>query len=123
MDRAAGMPAYRQLMHQVRDAVRLGWLRPGDRLPTVREVVATCGVNQNTVLKAYRELELAGLLEVRQGSGTFVRSTVESTATDLSPELRRQLEDWVRSAREAGLNDEDMRALLGAALTREDGGA
>ncbi|WHT22398.1 GntR family transcriptional regulator [Crossiella sp. CA-258035] len=115
------MPAYRQLMHQVRDAVRLGWIKPGDRLPTVREVVATCAVNQNTVLKAYRELELAGVLEVRQGSGTYVRDSGAPAPAQLPPELRERLEDWVRRAREAGLNDEDMRALLGAVLSGRAG--
>ncbi|WP_328610298.1 GntR family transcriptional regulator [Amycolatopsis sp. NBC_00345] len=121
VDRSAGMPPYRQLVVQIRDAVRLGWLKPGDRVPTVREVVTSSGVNQNTVLKAYRELELAGVLEIRQGSGTFVKSSVGSADAGALTELQRQLEDWVRIAQAAGLDDEDMQALLSAALARKAG--
>jgi GntR family transcriptional regulator len=121
VDRSAGMPPYRQLVVQIRDAVRLGWLKPGDRVPTVREVVTSSGVNQNTVLKAYRELELAGVLEIRQGSGTFVKGSVGSADAEALTELQRQLEDWVRIAQAAGLDDEDMQALLSAALARKAG--
>ena len=121
VDRSAGMPPYRQLVVQIRDAVRLGWLKPGDRVPTVREVVTSSGVNQNTVLKAYRELELAGVLEIRQGSGTFVKNSVGSADAGALTELQRQLEDWVRIAQAAGLDDEDMQALLSAALARKAG--
>ena len=84
VDRGSGLPAYLQLSRQVREALRLGWLQPGDRLPTVRDVVASSGVNANTVLKAYRELELAGLVEARQGSGTFVKASLGSAAGKLA---------------------------------------
>ena len=120
VDRGAGLPAYLQLVRQVREALRLGWLHPGDRLPTVREVVASSGVNPNTVLKAYRELERAGLLEARQGSGTYVKSTLGSAAPEAMTELRTQLSAWVRAAHEAGLEDEDIQALLGAVLAGDE---
>ncbi len=68
----SGVPAYLQLAHQIRQAVRRGVLDVGDRLPTVKEVVAELAINPNTVLKAYRELEHEGLVEGRQGVGTFV---------------------------------------------------
>ena len=117
VDRGSGLPAYLQLGRQVREAMRLGWLQPGDRLPTVRDVVATSGVNANTVLKAYRELELAGLVEARQGSGTFVKSSLGSAAPeDLDP-LRGTLAGWVAEARSAGLEDEDIYALLREVLS------
>jgi GntR family transcriptional regulator len=116
VDRAGGLPAYLQLVRQVREALRLGWLRPGDRLPTVRQVVATSGVNPNTVLKAYRELELAGLVEARQGSGTFVKASLGSASEADLTHLRAGLATWVGSARRAGLEDEDIHALLGAVL-------
>ena len=97
--------------------MRLGWLQPGDRLPTVRDVVATSGVNANTVLKAYRELELAGLVEARQGSGTFVKASLGSAAPeDLDP-LRETLAGWVAEARSAGLEDEDIHALVREVLS------
>ncbi len=119
VDRAGGLPVYLQLAHQVREALRLGWLRPGDRLPTVREVVATSGVNPNTVLKAYRELEFAGLVEARQGAGTFVKATLGSAAPGAMTRLQEQLEKWLLSAREAGLEDDDIHALLTAVLATD----
>lgn len=116
VDRAGGLPAYLQLVRQVREALRLGWLRPGDRLPTVREVVATSGVNPNTVLKAYRELEMVGLVEARQGSGTFVTGSLGSVSQDVMAGLREQLTGWVRGARTAGMEDEDIDALVRSVL-------
>ncbi|MGW6931051.1 GntR family transcriptional regulator [Lentzea sp. NPDC054927] len=117
VDRGSGLPAYLQLGRQVREAMRLGWLQPGDRLPTVRDVVATSGVNANTVLKAYRELELAGLVEARQGSGTFVKTSLGTAAPeDLDP-LREKLACWVTEARSAGLEDEDIDALVREVLS------
>lgn len=116
VERGSGLPAYLQLVGQVRQALRLGWVKPGDRLPTVREVVSGCGVNPNTVLKAYRELELAGLVEARQGAGTFVSAGLGSTDPAVMARLRVQLAKWVQGAREVGLDDEDIRALLSTAL-------
>jgi GntR family transcriptional regulator len=76
VDRADSVPAYAQLIRQVREALRMGQLHPGDQLPTVRSVVTSCTVNPTTVLKAYRELELSGLVEARHGAGTFVSGTL-----------------------------------------------
>jgi GntR family transcriptional regulator len=116
IDRSAGLPAYLQLVRQVREALRLGWLEPGDRLPTVRDVVRSSGVNANTVLKAYRELELSGLVEARQGSGTFVTASLGSASQESMDGLRKQLVAWVEEARTAGLDNEDIDALLRAVL-------
>jgi GntR family transcriptional regulator len=116
IDKASGLPAYLQLARQVREALRLGWLKPGDRLPTVRDVVASSGVNANTVLKAYRELERAGLLEARQGSGTFVKATLGSVDPEVMGRLRARLVGWVDEARTAGLENEDIDALVGSVL-------
>jgi GntR family transcriptional regulator len=121
VDRADGLPAYRQLVRQAREALRLGWLRPGDRLPTVREVVATSGVNPNTVLKAYRELEFAGLVEARQGAGTFVTGTLDSAPPAELARLREQLAGWVAGARAAGLGAEGIQALLSSILADSGG--
>lgn len=117
IDRSSGLPAYLQLVRQVREALRLGWLGPGDRLPTVRDVVRSGGVNANTVLKAYRELELSGLVEARQGSGTFVKAGLGSTAPEVMDALRARLAEWVREAREAGLDEEDIDALVRSVVT------
>ena len=72
LDRRSGVPAYRQVVDQVRQAVQLGTLRPGDQLPTVRDVVKQIAINPNTVHRAYRELETRGVTEGRQGIGTFI---------------------------------------------------
>jgi GntR family transcriptional regulator len=118
IDRASGMPAYLQVVRQVREALRLGWLHTGDQLPTVRDVVASSGVNPNTVLKAYRELELVGLVEARQGAGTFVSATLGGSASPESlARLHKELATWVHGARAAGLENEDIEALLRVVLT------
>ena len=106
LDRRSGVPAYRQLIDQVRHALRLGLLRPGDRLPTVRDVVKQIAINPNTVHRAYRDLEQQGLTEGRPGSGTFVTRSL-STVPDEQPVLLGQLKAWVRSARAAGLENID----------------
>ena len=69
LDARSGVPTYLQIVQQVQQALRLGLLHPGDQLPTVKEVVASLAINPNTVLKAYRELDLEGLTEGRRGAG------------------------------------------------------
>lgn len=76
IDRRSGVATYVQIVQQTKQALRLGLLEPGDRLPTAREVVEATAINPNTVLKAYRELEREGLVEARRGLGTFVRRTL-----------------------------------------------
>jgi GntR family transcriptional regulator len=88
----------------------------GDQLPTVREVVAAVAVNPNTVLKAYRELERDGLIEARAGQGTFVRGLPPGPPPGTHSRLGRSLTQWVREAREAGLDDEAMESLLRVTL-------
>ncbi|MEU8920422.1 GntR family transcriptional regulator [Kitasatospora sp. NPDC048545] len=119
VDRTDGLPAYAQLVQQVREALRLGLLKPGDRLPAVRDVVVSCTVNANTVLKAYRELEHGGLVEARQGSGTFVTGSLGAVEPHDMARLRTGLARWVSDAREAGLEDEDVKALVTAVLAAE----
>ena len=119
VDRGSGVPAYLQLAQQVREALRLGWLTPGDKLPPVREVVVTSGVNPNTVLKAYRELEFAGLVEARPGAGTFVKASLGSADRESLSRLYDELAQWLARARESGLEDEDVYALLRTALEGE----
>ena len=114
-----------QLVAQVRQALRLGALKPGDQLPTVKEVVAEVAVNPNTVLKAYRQLEMEGLVEGRQGVGTFVLRRPEGPPPETLARLAQSLERWVESARAAGLDGQAMESLLGSALQdrRETGAA
>jgi GntR family transcriptional regulator len=72
LDLHSGVPVYRQIIDQVRGGVASGSLSAGDQLPTVRQLAVDLAINPNTVLRAYRELELGGLLETHQGTGTFV---------------------------------------------------
>lgn len=112
LDMRSGVAPYLQLIQQVRRAMRLGLLREGDRLPTVKEVVASVAINPNTVLKAYRELEHEGLVTPRPGLGTFVTRTLADGTTAAHGPLREQLEAWLASARAAGLDDESIEALF-----------
>jgi GntR family transcriptional regulator len=112
----SGVSAYRQIARQVRQAIQMGALQPGDQLPTVKEVVAMVAVNPNTVLKAYQVLEHDGLVEGRQGQGTFVCATLPGPSLLQRDRLQRQLDKWVRSAREVGLDDEGIVTLVEHAL-------
>jgi GntR family transcriptional regulator len=116
LDARSGVAPYLQLVRQVRQALRLGVLREGDQLPTVREVVAQTAINPNTVLKAYRQLENEGLVGVRQGVGTFVTRTLAGASLAAHGPLRNDLRRWLAKARLAGLDDESIEALFQAAF-------
>ena len=94
LDAGSGVPTYLQLVHQVEHALRLGYLKPGDQLPKVRDVVAELAINPNTVLKAYRDLEVKGLAAGRPGQGTFVQATLSQVALPELTALRRSLSGW-----------------------------
>jgi GntR family transcriptional regulator len=116
LDPGSGVATYLQIIQQVREALRLGTIEVGDQLPTVREVVADLAINPNTVAKAYRELERDGLVVARQGRGTFVSSTLVSSSLEHHEALRADLERWIAAAVRAGLDDDDIRALISATL-------
>ncbi|MFJ6391598.1 GntR family transcriptional regulator [Streptomyces sp. NPDC091972] len=116
IDRRSGVATYMQIVRQTKQALRLGLLEPGDRLPTAREVVEATAINPNTVLKAYRELEREGLVEARRGLGTFVRRTLGAGVQAADTPLRAELDDWARRARSAGLAREDVDAFFTAVL-------
>ena len=109
LDARSGVAPYLQLIHQVRQALRLGLLREGDQLPTVKDVVARLAINPNTVLKAYRELEYEGLAAARPGVGTFVTKTLSEGPLAAHAPLRGELQRWLARARRAGLDDETSR--------------
>ena len=112
LDARSGVAPYLQLIHQVRHALRLGLLREGDQLPTVKEVVSRLAINPNTVLKAYRQLEYEGLAAARPGIGTFVTATLNGGSLAAYPPLRDDLRKWLGKARRAGLDDESIEALF-----------
>jgi GntR family transcriptional regulator len=116
LDTRSGLAPYLQLVQQVRHALRLGLLEVGDQLPTIKEVVGTLAINPNTVLKAYRELEHAGLIESRPGQGTFVIKTLAGPSLPSQAHLRRSLLRWLREAQAAGLDEESIQALFLDAL-------
>ena len=112
LDARSGVAPYRQLIHQVRQALRLGLLHHGDQLPKVKDVVAGLAINPNTVLKAYRELEYEGLVAARPGIGTFVTGTLDGGPLAAHGPLRDDLQRWLAKARRAGLDDESIEALF-----------
>ncbi|MEV4299828.1 GntR family transcriptional regulator [Microbispora rosea] len=112
LDGRSGLSPYLQLVQQVRHALRLGLLREGDQLPTVKDVVARLAINPNTVLKAYRELEHEGLVAARPGVGTFVTRTLTDASLAAHGRLRQDLRRWLTKARLAGLDDESVEALF-----------
>ncbi|MCK2237450.1 MULTISPECIES: GntR family transcriptional regulator [unclassified Crossiella] len=111
IDRHSGVATYLQIAAQVKQAMRMGLLGPGDQLPTAREVVAATTVNPNTVLKAYRELEHEGLVAGRRGMGTFVTASLATDAVKLGAPLRQDLEQWMGRAVTDGLVLEEVDAI------------
>jgi GntR family transcriptional regulator len=112
LDGRSGVSPYLQVVQQVRQALRLGLLREGDQLPTVKDVVARLAINPNTVLKAYRELERDGLVAARPGIGTFVTRSLTDASLSAHEPLRRELARWLAKARRAGLDEESIEALF-----------
>ncbi len=111
----SGVPVYVQLIQQVKNGLRMGVLRPGDRLPTAKDVVGSLAINPNTVLKAYRELEREGLVSPRPGLGTFIRQGLGSASPESRDRLYAELRSWMDRATAAGLDDEDILAMFAGA--------
>lgn len=116
LDPASGLPTYLQLVQQVEHALRLGYLRVDDQLPTVRDVVTSLAINPNTVLKAYRELESRGLASGRPGQGTFIKGTLGRADFPGLAGLRDDLRQWMESAETAGLDEDGMAALFASVI-------
>jgi GntR family transcriptional regulator len=112
----SNVPPYVQLAEQVRQALLNGVLRPGDRLPTVKDMVAALAINPNTVLKAYRDLEREGLVEGRQGVGTFVLRRPDGPSPTEQAALTRSLAAWIARAHQAGLSDADVESMVRSVL-------
>src|ERR1700722_10408787 len=116
LDTTSGVATYLQLVQQVRQALQLGILKPGDQLPTAQQVVAKLAINPNTVLKAYRDLEREGLVRPRPGQGTFIVGTLPRTDPVTQARLLASMADWLRKARAAGLGPDDIEAIYRAAF-------
>jgi DNA-binding transcriptional regulator YhcF (GntR family) len=112
----SNVPPYVQLVEQVRQALLNETLRPGDRMPTIKDVVGSLAINPNTVLKAYRDLEREGLVEGRQGVGTFVLRRPDGPPPNEQAALERALASWITRAQRAGLADGDIESMVRTVL-------
>jgi GntR family transcriptional regulator len=112
LEARSGVAPYLQLVQQVRQALLLGLLAEGDKLPTVKEVVGRIAINPNTVSKAYRELEHLGLAAAKPGVGTFITRSLGQAALAEHAPLRQELRAWLARARAAGVTDAGIEALF-----------
>jgi GntR family transcriptional regulator len=109
LDLHSGVPVYRQIIDQVRGAIASGSLVAGDQLPTVRQLAVDLAINPNTVVRAYRELELGGLLETHQGTGTFISAQkIRRGDAEREKQLAQIVADCVARAGAAGFTLEDL---------------
>src|SRR5947209_4318072 len=109
IDLHSGVPVYRQLIDQVRGGIAAGSLRPGDQLPTVRQLAVDLAINPNTVMRAYRELELGGLLETQQGTGTFISNKkLEKKTAERERQLSQMAGEFAARAGAAGFTLEEV---------------
>ncbi len=109
IDLHSGVPVYRQLIDQVRSGIASGSLTAGDQLPTVRQLAVDLAINPNTVMRAYRELELGGLLETHQGTGTFIANKkLEKNSAERERQLVQMAGEFAARAGAAGFTLEDL---------------
>src|ERR1700726_4105281 len=109
LDLHSGVPVYRQLIDQVRSGIASGSLTAGDQLPTVRQLAVDLAINPNTVMRAYRELELGGLLETHQGTGTFIsKKKLEKNSAERERQLSQMAGEFAARAGAAGFTVEDL---------------
>lgn len=127
LDPSSGVPIYRQIVDQIKHAVAGGTLRPGDRLPAVRELAIELAVNPNTIAKAYQDLERAGIIETSRGRGTFVaEGSVQMTGRERVESLEPIVDRLVAEARLLGMSDDELLRLVEEKIaersrTRQDG--
>jgi GntR family transcriptional regulator len=109
----SGVPVYRQLMDQVHGALAAAKLKPGDQLPTIRQVAVDLAINPNTVTRAYREMEIRGLLETQQGTGTFIADQQPETDTRArTKQLEQLVTEMVARAGASGLTTNELIEAL-----------
>jgi GntR family transcriptional regulator len=118
LDLHSGVPVYRQVIDQVRGGIASGMLAAGDQLPTVRQLAVDLAINPNTVIRAYRELELGGLLETHQGTGTFISmQKMKQADAERGRQLAQIVADCASRAGAAGFTvDELIEELRGLAV-------
>jgi len=112
LDPSSVVAPYLQIVQQVKQYLSLGFLKPGDQLPSVREVVARLTINPNTVQKAYHELEMQGLVKSRPGRGMFVQPILTGPSVATYQHFQQHLADWFYEAYDAGLDRDRIEALI-----------
>ena len=113
LDLHSGVPVYRQIIDQVMGGIAAGALGGGDQLPTVRQVAVDLSINPNTVVRAYRELEIRGVLETQQGTGTFISNQeVKRDEVERRRQLNQLVGEFVSRAGSAGFTIEDLLEQL-----------
>jgi GntR family transcriptional regulator len=120
LDLRSGVPVYRQLIDQVRARIASGMLSPGDQLPTVRQLAVDLAINPNTVLRAYRELELGGVLETQQGTGTFItHQKVRRDEVEHERQLSQLVGEFLARAGAAGFTIQELLQELRALMQEQ----
>jgi GntR family transcriptional regulator len=113
LDMQTGVPVYRQIIDQVHAARASGAARPGDQLPTVRQLAVDLSINPNTVVRAYRELEITGVLSTQQGTGTFITdSKIEQSKAERERKLDQLVAEFVARAGREGFTVRELRSRL-----------
>ena len=113
LDNASGVPVYRQLIDQVQAGIATGVLSHGSQLPTVRQVAVDLAINPNTVMRAYRELEIRGVLDTQQGTGTFIAAQQpQIESDDRTRRLDQLVDEFVARAGSGGFTLEEVLEAL-----------
>ena len=113
LDGHSGVPVYRQLIDQVQGAISSGALKPGVQLPTVRLVAVELAINPNTVLRAYREMEIRGILDTQQGTGTFIADRpAQAPDGQRERQLTQLVSEFISRAGAAGLTVDELISAL-----------
>ncbi len=119
VDPRSGVPLYVQLVEQIKRCIAVGILRPGEQLPTVKQLAIDLTINANTVARAYRDLERDGIIELTQGRGSFVLGNGATATRSAAKDVGRDVfEDAVREAKSLGLSGEQVTKLFNAAYRR-----
>ncbi len=121
LDLQSGVPVYRQIIDQVTGGIAAGALAAGDQLPTVRQVAVDLAINPNTVVRAYRELEIRGLLETQQGTGTFItQKKIQRGEVERQRQLNQLVSEFVGRAGANGFTVQDLLEQLRDFQTGQD---
>jgi GntR family transcriptional regulator len=122
LDQASGVPVYRQIIDQVMGGMATGLLQPGEQLPTVRQVAVDLAINPNTVQRAYREMEIRGVLETQQGTGTFIsHQKVKCDEVERRRQLGQLAGEFLARAGAAGFTVAELLEAIHESVDTESG--